>query len=167
MSEEKKRHLAVEDNIVVTLSYTLQVDGKVVDSSEESDDLQFIQGAGEILPALEEKLYGMKVGDTQQVTLPPEDGYGEVDPENFSDIPRSEFPAEFPLKKGVELELQDEDHEVHYARIEAVGKESIRLNFNHPLAGKELNFSVRVVALRMASAEELDHGHVHAAGEHE
>jgi FKBP-type peptidyl-prolyl cis-trans isomerase SlyD len=167
MSEEKKSRLAVEDDIVVTLSYTLKVDGKVVDSSEESDDLQFIQGAGEILPALEEKLYGMKVGDTQQVVLLPVDGYGEVDPENFSDIPRGEFPAEIPLKKGVELELQDEDQEVHYASIESVSKEHVRLNFNHPLAGKELNFSVRVVALRMATAEELDHGHVHAAGEHE
>jgi FKBP-type peptidyl-prolyl cis-trans isomerase SlyD len=167
MSEEKKKHLTVEDDMVVTLSYTLHVDGKVVDSSEESDDLQFIQGAGEILPALEGQLYGMQVGDTRQVTLSPEDGYGEVDPENFSDIPRLEFPAEIPLKKGVELELQDEDHDVHYARIDSVGKEHVRLDFNHPLAGKELNFSVRVVALRMATAEELDHGHVHAAGEHE
>lgn len=167
MSEEKKRRLTVEDDMVVTLSYTLHVDGKVVDSSEESDDLQFIQGAGEILPALEEKLYGMQVGDTRQVTLSAEDGYGEVDPESFSDVPRAEFPAEIPLKKGVELELQDEDREIHYARIESVGKDHVRLNFNHPLAGKELNFSVRVVALRMATAEELDHGHVHAAGEHE
>jgi FKBP-type peptidyl-prolyl cis-trans isomerase SlyD len=167
MSEEKKPRLTVEDDMVVTLSYTLEVDGKVVDSSDESDDLQFIQGAGEILPALEEKLYGMKVGDSQKVILLPVDGYGEVDPENFSEVPRGEFPSEIPLKKGVELELQDEDHEVVYARIDGVSKEFVRLNFNHPLAGKELNFSVRIVALRMATAEELDHGHVHASGEHE
>ena len=96
MSEEKKPRLAVEDDMVVTLSYTLEVDGKVVDSSEESDDLQFIQGAGEILPALEEKLYGMKVGDSQKVILLPVDGYGEVDPENFSEIPAENFLLRFP-----------------------------------------------------------------------
>jgi len=167
MSEEKKKRLAVEDDIVVTLSYTLKVDNKVVDSSDEGDDLQFIQGAGEILPALEEQLYGLMVGDAKQGTLQPVDGYGEVDPEAFAEIPKVEFPAEIPLKAGIELELKDEDNEVHYARIDSVSKENLTLNFNHPLAGKELDFAVRVVALRLATAEELDHGHVHAASEHE
>ena len=167
MSEEKKKRLAVEDDIVVTLSYTLKVDNKVVDSSDEGDDLQFIQGAGEILPALEEQLYGLMVGDAKQVTLQPVDGYGEVDPEAFAEIPKDEFPAEIPLKAGSELELKDEDNEVHYARIDSVSKENVTLNFNHPLAGKELDFAMRVVALRLATAEELDHGHVHAASEHE
>lgn len=116
MSEEKKKRLAVEDDIVVTLSYTLKVDGKVINSSDEGDDLQFIQGAGEILPALEEQLYGMQVSDTKQLTLQPADGYGEIDPEAFAEISREEFPAEIPLKAGVELELKDEDNEVHYVR---------------------------------------------------
>jgi FKBP-type peptidyl-prolyl cis-trans isomerase SlyD len=166
MSEEKKQRLAVEDDIVVTLAYTLKVDDQVVDTSDEGDDLQFIQGAGEILPALEEHLYGMQVGDSKQLTLQPMDGYGEVDPEAVVEIPREEF-AELPLKVGVELELKDEDNEIHYARVEAVSKENVTLNFNHPLAGKTLDFSVRVVGLRRASAEELDHGHVHTLAEHE
>jgi len=167
MSEEKKKRLTVEDDVVVTLSYTLKVDGKVVDSSEDGDDLQFIQGAGEILPALEEQLYGMMVGDTKQLTLPAANGYGEVNPKAFAKFPRKEFPAGFPLKKGAEVELKDEENEVHYARIHSVGKEQVTLNFNHPLAGKELDFAIRVVALRRATAVELDHGHVHTQAEHE
>jgi FKBP-type peptidyl-prolyl cis-trans isomerase SlyD len=167
MSEEKKKRLAVEDDMVVTLSYTLKVDDQVVDTSDEGDDLQFIQGAGEILPALEEQLYGMQVGDTKQLKLQPLDGYGEVDPEAFAKIPRADFPKEIPLKAGVELELKDDDNETHYARVESVSKDQVTLNFNHPLAGKELDFTVRVVALRVASVAELDHGHVHTHPEHE
>jgi FKBP-type peptidyl-prolyl cis-trans isomerase SlyD len=167
MNEEKKLRLKVEDDIVVTLSYTLKVDDKVFDTSEEGDDLQFIQGAGEILPALEEQLYGMQVGDTKQLTLQPIDGYGEVDPEAFAEIPREDFPAEIPLKVGVELELKDEDDETHYARVHMVDDENVILNFNHPLAGKELDFTVRVVGLRKAKPDELDHGHVHTHAEHE
>ena len=166
MSEEKKR-LAVEDEIVVTLAYTLKVDDQIVDTSDEGDDLQFIQGAGEILPALEEQLYGMQVGDSKQLKLQPMDGYGEIDPEAIAKIPRSEFPKEIPLKAGVELELKDQDQEVHYALVESVSKEHVTLNFNHPLAGKELDFIVRVVSLRRASLEELEHGHVHSHSEHE
>jgi FKBP-type peptidyl-prolyl cis-trans isomerase SlyD len=166
MSEEKKKRLAIEDDMVVTLAYTLKVDDQVVDSSDEGDDLQFIQGAGEILPALEEHLYGMQVGDSKKLTLQPMDGYGEVDPEAFVEFPREEF-AELPLEAGVELELKDEDNEVHYARVESVSKENVTLNFNHPLAGKALDFTVRVVGLRRASVEELDHGHVHTLAEHE
>jgi FKBP-type peptidyl-prolyl cis-trans isomerase SlyD len=166
MSEEKKKRLAIEDDMVVTLAYTLKVDDQVVDSSDEGDDLQFIQGSGEILPALEEHLYGMQVGDSKELTLQPMDGYGEVDPEAFVEFPREEF-AELPLEAGVELELKDEDDEVHFARVESVSKENVTLNFNHPLAGKALDFTVRVVGLRRASPEELDHGHVHTLAEHE
>jgi FKBP-type peptidyl-prolyl cis-trans isomerase SlyD len=167
MSEEKKKRLIVEDDIVVTLSYTLKVDGKVVDTSDEGEDLQFIQGAGEILPALEDQLYGMTVGDAKQIILQPEDGYGEVDPDAYANIPRKDLPSEIPLKEGVELELKDEDNEIHFAKIVSLTKEHVRLNFNHPLAGQELDFSVRVVALRRATKAELDHGHVHADREKE
>ena len=167
MAEEKKRRLAVEDDMVVTLSYTLKVENQVVETSDEGDDLQFIQGAGMILPALEEQLYGMQVGDTKQLTLQPSDGYGEVDPQKVRKFSRDEFPAELPLKKGVEIELKDEDNKVHYAHIDAAGKKQVTLNFNHPLAGKQLDFSVRVVALRRATTEELEHGHIHTPAEHE
>jgi FKBP-type peptidyl-prolyl cis-trans isomerase SlyD len=94
----------------------------------------------------------------------PEEGYGEVDPENFADIPRDQFPPEIPLEVGIELELKDQEGDLIDARIVSVDGENVRLDFNHPLAGEQLHFVVKVVGLREATEEELSHGHVH--GEH-
>jgi FKBP-type peptidyl-prolyl cis-trans isomerase SlyD len=80
---------------------------------------------------------------------------------------RGEFPSEIPLEPGLELELKDKSGDILEASIASVSDESVRLNFNHPLAGKILNFSVKVVELRYATPEELDHGHVHDDGSHE
>ncbi|MCU0485901.1 MAG: peptidylprolyl isomerase [Anaerolineales bacterium] len=163
---DKMQQMVVTDDLVVTMAYTLTVEGEIVDSSEESEPIQFIQGAGHILPALEEEIYGMAVGDEKEVVLSAEEGYGEIDLDAFADIPRSDFPAQIPLKPGVELQLKDQDGEVHYARIESIEGDSVRLNMNHPLAGKELNFYVQIEALRTATEEELEHGHVHLGHEH-
>lgn len=155
--------LRVEDDVVVTLAYRLSVDGEVIEDSEseEGERIEFIQGAGQVLPALEEQLYGLGVGDQKDVTLQPDEGYGMPDPDAYADVPRSEFPAEIPLRPGVELQLKDEDDELQYAVIESVNDQDVRLNFNHQLAGKVLEFSVHVIGLRTATSEELEHGHVH------
>ncbi len=159
MTEEKK-HEVVEDQLVVTLKYDLTVDGELVDSSED-EPIQFIQGQEQIIPGLERALYGMRKGERKSVVVSPEDGYGEIDPDAISDIPRDEFPEEIPLEPGIELEMKDQDGETLYAVIVSVGKDTVKLDFNDPLAGKELHFDVEVVDLRTATAEELEHGHVH------
>jgi FKBP-type peptidyl-prolyl cis-trans isomerase SlyD len=153
--------IRVEDDKIVTLDYTLTVDGEVIDSSEGSEPIQFIQGRGQIIPGLERELYGMEIGDSKNVSVTAQEGYGEEDPEAFADVPRQQFPPQIPLEPGVEIQLRDEEGQVLDARIHSVREESIRLNFNHPLAGKELNFDVTVVDLRHATPEELEHGHVH------
>ena len=160
--------LRVADDIVVTMAYRLSVDGEVIEDSEseEGSRIEFIQGAGMVLPALEEHLYGLVVGDQKDITLQPEEGYGVPDPDAFADIPRSEFPSEIPLQPGVELQLKDEDDELQYAVIESVDNQNVRLNFNHQLAGKVLDFSVHIVSLRTATPEELEHGHVHDEDHH-
>ena len=156
--------IKVGEDTVVTLEYTLRVNGEVVDSSEGIEPIQFIQGQGQIIQGLEDELYGMELGDTKEVFVEPGDGYGEVDPENFADIARDQFPPEIPLEVGIELELKDEEGDLMDARIVAVDSENVRLDFNHPLAGEQLHFVVKVVGLRDATEEELAHGHVH--GEH-
>jgi FKBP-type peptidyl-prolyl cis-trans isomerase SlyD len=162
VDEEKK----VDDGKVVSMHYTLHVDGKVVDSSEGGEPLQFIQGMGHIIPGLEHELYDMQIGDSKNITVPAKDGYGENDETAFMDVPRNAFPDNVPLEKGVELELRDQSGHPVYARIDEVSDENIRLNMNHPLAGKELNFDVKIDDLRDATEEEVSHGHVHGAGEH-
>ncbi len=151
----------VDDGQVVSMDYVLKVDGKVVDSSEAGNPLQFIQGMGHIIPGLEHELYDMKIGENKKVVVLPKDGYGEVDAEAFMDVPRDSFPTDVPLEKGTELELREQSGHTMLARIDTVSDENIRLNMNHPLAGKELHFDVTISGLRPATEEEVSHGHVH------
>lgn len=151
----------VEKDLVVSLEYTLTVDGEVVDSSEENGPIDFIQGQGNIIPGLEKELTGMKLGEAKKVNVLAVDAYGEYDPDAVEEIPLSDFPNDIPLEVGVELAVEDEDGEAVSAVIEEVGKDTVSLNFNHPLAGKDLVFDVKIAALRAATVEELEHGHVH------
>lgn len=158
--------LKVEDGQVVSMEYTLRVDGDVMDTSDGREPLEFIQGIGNIIPGLERELYGMQIGDSKQVSVPPADAYGEFDPEAYVEVPRSDFPADIPVEQGVEIQVHDENNHVMAARIDTFTDTVIKLDFNHPLAGRTLNFDVKIVGLRGASPEELDHGHAHTGGEH-
>lgn len=162
MSEDKQSK-TVQDGQVVTMGYTLTVDGKVVDSSENKGGkpVQFIQGEKQIVPGLEKVLYGMAVEESKDVVVPPAEGYGEYNPKAFQDVKRSEFPSNIPLKPGVNLQLRDKKGAVTDATITSVDNEKVRLSFNHPLAGKELHFSIKILDLRPATPEELAHKHVH------
>ncbi|MBL8050926.1 MAG: peptidylprolyl isomerase [Anaerolineales bacterium] len=156
----------VDDGVVVSMEYKLTVDGEVLDSSDEAGPLQFLAGYGNIIPGLEKEMMGMKIGDSKEVTVQPEDGYGELDDEAFMDVPRSEFPADMKLEQGAELHITDEDGEHQAAYVLSFDDKTVKLDFNHPLAGAVLNFYVKVVALREPTDEELDHGHVHEGGHH-
>lgn len=151
----------VADDVVVSIDYTLTVDGEVVDSTEGDEPLAFLQGHQNIIPGLEHELSGMKIGDSKTVVVPPSQAYGEVDPDNIIDVPRGEFPAEIPLEPGTELEVKNADGEVLSATIASINSDTVKLDFNHPLAGKELTFNVTVVDLRSPTEEELAHGHIH------
>jgi FKBP-type peptidyl-prolyl cis-trans isomerase SlyD len=162
MTEKAK----VDDGQVVTMHYTLHVDGEMVDTSKGAEPLQFIQGMGHIIPGLEHELYDMQVGDSKKVSVAAQDGYGEVDAEAFMDVPRSAFPAEVPLEAGTQLELKDKSGHPTMARIDSVSADNVHLDMNHPLAGKQLDFDVTIAALRTATEEEVSHGHVHTHGDH-
>lgn len=151
----------VADDVVVSMDYTLTVNGEILDSSEGTDPLEFLQGHQNIVPGLERELYGMKIGESKQVTVEPEDGYGLVDKDAFLEISRDEFPDEIPLEPGVELDLRDDDGEVMSAVIDSIEGDTVILDLNHPLAGATLEFEVKIAALRLPTAEELEHGHVH------
>lgn len=151
---------------VVSMEYTLRVDGKVVDTSEGAEPLQYLHGAANIVPGLEREIEGMALGESKTIIVEPIEGYGETDEEAFVDVPRSEFPDDMPLKPGVEMQLTTPEGEPMYARIESVEAQIVHLNLNHPLAGAELHFDVKVVALRDATEEELDHGHAHGDHSH-
>ena len=153
--------LKVDDRQVVSMDYTLRVDGEIVDSSEGQKPLEFLQGVGNIIPGLEQELYEMEIGQSKQVVVAAVDGYGEFQAEAVVNVPKSEFPEQIPVEIGTELQVRGQNGETLYGRISKIEDDNVELNFNHPLAGKELHFDVTITALREASDEELLHGHVH------
>lgn len=171
MNTENKP-LVITDNVVVTLDYELSVDGQIVDSSDGGDPIIFLQGAGQVIAGLEKSIYGMATGESKLIIITPEDGYGEIDSEEIVEVPRDEFPEDFPLEPGVEITVNSEnedgdegeegEEELLEATIVSVSEDSVTLDFNHPLAGKTLTFNVNVLDIREATEEELEHGHVHS-----
>lgn len=165
MTEEKMNQVAKD--LVVTIDYTLTVDGEVLDSSEEQGPLDYLHGHENIISGLEKELTGMKVGDSKQVTVAPEEGYGEVDPESMIELDLEEFPEDVPLELGIELEITDDEGEMMFATIVEVDDEVVTLDTNHALAGKTLLFDVTVRGIRKATKEEIDHGHAHYGDDHD
>jgi len=155
--------LTVADDLVVSLDYTLHLEGdpEVFDASEGEEPLEFIQGRGHIIPGLERALYGMAVGQKKKVVVQPEDAYGELDSDAFQLIARDTFPPEVELEVGMGLELHDDEGEIVEAYVAELHPDGVMLDFNHPLAGETLYFEVEVIGLRSATDEELEHDHVH------
>ncbi|MCD4802016.1 MAG: peptidylprolyl isomerase [Anaerolineales bacterium] len=151
----------VQDNLVVTLDYKLIVEDEMLESTEDGEPILFIQGIGQIIPGLENALYGMEVGDQKTIVIQPEDAYGDYDPESLQEAKKEEFSEEVPLDVGTFLDLEDDEGDILSAQVIAAEEDTVTLDFNHPLAGKTLTFEITVSDLRTASEEELDHGHVH------
>jgi FKBP-type peptidyl-prolyl cis-trans isomerase SlyD len=149
----------VEKNKVISIAYTLRLkDGEIVDYSEAGDPLEYLHGADNIVPGLERELVGMKVGDSKNVVVAAADGYGEYEQEQVESIDRQEFPKDAELKLGMEVGMQDDSGNIVTATISEIGPNHVKLDFNHPLAGKELHFAIEVVGVRDASDEELEFG---------
>jgi FKBP-type peptidyl-prolyl cis-trans isomerase SlyD len=148
------------------MEYTLHVDNEEIDSSKGQDPLQFLVGHGNIISGLEREMMGMQLGDSKDVVVQPVDAYGEFDEEAFMEVSRNTFPPDIPVEEGAELTVKDDAGQSRYARIDAINGDSVTLNFNHPLAGDELHFNVKVVGLREPTSEELQHGHVHEGDGH-
>lgn len=152
---------------VVSLQYKLHLgDGVVVDSSEADSPLVYLHGEGQIVPGLERELEGLVQGERRQVVVMPGDGYGVLDPTAVQDVPKSAFPEGFVPRVGMELMAQGPDGEPLPFVIKELKGEVIVVDFNHPLAGKTLHFDVEVAEVRVATAEELEHGHAHGPDDH-
>ena len=146
---------------VVSIQYTLKNgEGETIDASEAGDPLRYLHGAGNIVPGLEEELEGKKIGDKLEVVVQPADGYGEVSGPGPQALPREAFEGVEPAP-GMSFVAEDEDgNQVHLWVLDA-NEERVVVTPDHPLAGVTLHFAVEIEAVREATAEELEHGHVH------
>ena len=148
----------ISDDVVVKINYTLTVDGKQLGSSKKPKTIEFIQGQHNIIPGLEKNIYNMKVGDSKEIKVQADDGYGDYDPKDFQTLPIADFPEGIPLEPGTTINLRDENGDSQKARIDSVSDDEVRVNFNHPLAGKTLVFHVAILDLRTATPEEIGSG---------
>ncbi|RZU99037.1 FKBP-type peptidyl-prolyl cis-trans isomerase [Spiribacter vilamensis] len=153
--------MQIEKNAVVAIDYTLRdTEGEVLDASPEGQPLQYLHGAGNIIPGLETALEGKAAGDDVEVTVPPEEGYGERDDRLQQDVPKSMFEGVDTVEAGMRFQAQTQSG-TQVVTVAAVSGDSVTVDANHPLAGQTLNFKVKVSEVREASDEELEHGHVH------
>ncbi len=152
----------IMDGIVVSLAYLLTVDGEEVDRATAESPLEYLHGADNIVPGLEQALEGRRVGERVSVSVPPELGYGAYDEEEIDEYDRDEIPDADQLEPGTLIEVEDENGFIYEGIITEVTDSVVLVDFNHPLAGKTLHFDVEILSLREADPEELDHGHPHA-----
>jgi len=156
--------MQIAKNRVVSIHYTLKNDaGTVIDSSEEAEPLVYLHGSKNIIPGLERALEGKVADDTLQVSIEPTEAYGEYNKTLTQVVPSSMFQGVEKIEVGMEFQAQTEQG-VEVIRIAAVDGDDVTIDGNHPLAGERLHFDVSVAEVRDASADELEHGHVHTAG---
>ena len=155
----------IAKNKVVSLSYCLKdAQGEELDRADNDKPLEYLHGMGELVPGLENALTGLKVGDKKDVTVKPEEGYGEVMSDLKMQVERKMFPADQKIAIGMQFMAELGDGRKHPFRVVEMQEDNINIDGNHPLAGQTLHFSVEVMGLRDAKPEELEHGHSHGEG---
>ncbi len=155
--------MKVEEHAVVLIHYVLtNNDKEVLDSSEGQDPLAYLHGTGHLIPGLEAQLLGKVAGDKLNVTVQPGDGYGEFNKELVQTVPRDVFEGVESIEPGMQFQTSNEDGSGgETITVVSVENDEVTIDGNHPLAGETLHFAVDIIEVREATAEELEHGHVH------
>jgi len=158
--------MQIGDQKVVTLHYTLtDNDGKVIDKSEDGS-FAYLHGASNIISGLEDALAGKSAGEEMSVSVSPEQAYGVRDESMLQQVPKNMFEDAGQIAVGTQFHAQGPNGEMLVVTVLEVEEEHVVVDGNHPLAGVELNFDVKIIDVRDASEEEVEHGHVHAPGGH-
>lgn len=149
------------ENCVVGIEYEVKEAGttEVVDSNKGAAPLEFIIGKGQIIPGLENALVGMAKGESGDIMVSAADAYGEVNPEALQTLPIEQF-AGVDLVEGMTLYGQGENGQSVQVIVKSFDDKEVNVDFNHPLAGKDLMFSITVLSAREATADEIASGQV-------
>lgn len=158
--------MQIQDKRVVNLAYTLKDDSDTVIDESTDGSFSYLHGASNIIPGLENSLTGKQAGDELSVTVEPEMGYGVRDADRVQSVPREMFPEDVEISPGMQFHAQGPDGQAIVVMVSKVEDDTITVDGNHPLAGVQLNFDVKILAVRDATAEELAHGHVHGPDGH-
>lgn len=137
--------LAIADATKVTLNFSLSLeDGTVVDSNHGEDPVTFTVGDGNLLEGFEKAMYGLRAGDEREITIPPEQGFGQPNENNLQEVPVSDFPEDMALDVGLMLSFSDAQNTELPGVIKALKGDVVLVDFNHPLAGRTLLFKVHI-----------------------
>jgi FKBP-type peptidyl-prolyl cis-trans isomerase SlyD len=148
--------MRIAKNCVVSIEYQLtNAEGKLLDSAPADEPLEYLHGSAGVLPMLERALNGMAAGDSFDVVIPPDQGFGERQPRLVEVVPRSRWPNPAELKVGARVERQDESGAKQSFVVRSMDADTVTVDGNHPLAGETLRFKGRVVEVREATAAEL------------
>lgn len=152
----------IQNNSAVSFHYKLtDDDGINIDSSEGKEPLDYLHGAGNIIPGLEKALEGKTIGDSLTVAVTAAEGYGEVQKELIQEVPKESFQGIDTIEVGMQFEAQTGQGGTVPVTVVAVTDELVTVDGNHPLAGKNLNFDVTIEDVREATEEQLARGHLH------
>ena len=161
--------MLIGKDTVVGVNYALDVDGMQLDASGDTP-LTYLHGHGMMIPGFERQLEGLAEGDTYDFMVTAAEGYGELNPDAITDLDKQIFLIDGNLStevfEGVQLQLTNQDGQPMVGVVAAVGEDTVTMDFNHQLAGKDLHFAGSIAALRAATEEEIAHGHVHGPGGH-
>ncbi|MEH6650437.1 MAG: peptidylprolyl isomerase [Motiliproteus sp.] len=156
--------MQISDNKVALIHYTLtNSDGEVLDSSDGAEPMAYLHGHGNMIPGLEKELFGKQQGDSLEISVTPEEGYGPVVEEMIQTVPRDAFAGVEDISVDMRFEATTAGGPVSVLVTRVEGDE-VTVDGNHPLAGQTLNFKVEVMDVRDAAADELEHGHIHGEG---
>ena len=159
--------MQISDSKVVTLNYTLKDDdGNLIDQSQDGQFV-YLHGAQNIIPGLEIALTDKTKGDKVSVRIEPKEGYGEYNESMIQNVDKGMFDVEQELEVGQQFHAETPDGHMVTVTNKEVKDDEITVDGNHPLAGVHLNFDVEIMDVREASAEEVEHGHVHGPGGHQ
>lgn len=153
--------IITNENCVVGIEYEVKQAGttEVVDSNKGAEPLEFIIGKGQIIPGLENALVGMSKGESGDIMVSAADAYGDVNPEAMQTLPIEQFDG-VDLVEGMTLYGQGEDGQTVQVTVKSFDEKEVNVDFNHPLAGKDLMFSVTVLSAREATADEITSGQI-------
>lgn len=159
-----RNNMKIKNDSVVSIHFGVsEVDGNALDSTENGVPLEFIQGSHYLVPGLEAELEGKQVGDKFDVELEAKDAYGIFQDELVQQVPRSLFEGVDEIEVGMSFQAET-DQGPRSVEVTEVNDENVSIDANHPLAGMALRFVGEVVGIRVASEEELAHGHIHPSG---
>ncbi len=155
--------MEINDNKVVHLTYQLEVDGEMADQATKEKPLEFIFGLGYLLPKFEENIKDRKEGDNFDFKLSAAEGYGEVSDQNIIELKKEIFEIDGKIREdllvvGNTIPMMNNMGGVMPGKVLAVGEDNVTMDFNHPMAGKDLHFTGEIVLVREATDEELTNG---------